>query len=714
MLVTPAHALSRNQTAKEKRNGPPPTPGETPASGKATPGRISVFSGRPSSALSVEGDNACSKFLLVVTGHARWEGGGRRYLLGPDTLLHVPAGQAPRHEDLPNDPVMFYVLQYRPELLAPELRDKLAAVGILPLDLASAGINQARVVRSIFQEMLFEEDAAQESWEMVLQSRLIDLAVRALRLAHRRCRYDVPVFEPGNESTDRVARYAVHLKSRFYRQESLEEAARAVGLSRRQFTRLFREVTGQNWCKYVLGLRLKHAAGLLVETDQPVLTVAFESGFQDMSHFHHCFKSAYGCSPLAYREQRQVVLPVKARTVAESLPAGQPAPGFKFRGLKGWFWTLEQFLAEIPNLAGLKLNFLMDCDGSIGSATSDQPLCDEWWLPLGDARRSAYRQVIQACQEEDLTFCFGLHPRRDSQRLLAGSPGSDLDAFCKHYLWAKQQGVKWFSIILDGASWGAAGPSVGGATQAALVNRVFERLEGESGDAHLLFCPVASWGDGTNPEHNAYLEALAKELHPDVYIFWHGDGVVTPRITRIAAESYKRTVQHRLFLWDNYPVNDGSPTMHLGPVSGREPDLCEVVDGYLSNPMHTQNESNRLPLATCADYAYNPGVYQPSRSIGQAILRLGKTSAQQKALKDLVQAYPGFLVAGGGTGTNPVREKFVSVLAARDSGPALEFVARFEELLTRLNQQFPRHFAPTRATVQNDIDWMKQRLTEMG
>jgi len=83
------------------------------------------------------------------------------------------------------------------------------------------------VVRSTFQEMLFEQDASQEGWELILQSRLIDLAVRALRMLRRQRRDDLPVFEPGSDSTDRVARYALRLKSRFYRQEKLSEAARS-------------------------------------------------------------------------------------------------------------------------------------------------------------------------------------------------------------------------------------------------------------------------------------------------------------------------------------------------------------------------------------------------------------------------------------------------------------------------------------------------------
>ena len=82
-----------------------------------------------------------------------------------------------------------------------------------------------------------------------------------------------------------------------------------MGLRRRQFSDLFRKVTGQSWRQYILGLRLNHAAGLLAETDRAVVTVAFESGFDDLSYFDHSFKVAYGCSPLVYRGQRQVRIP---------------------------------------------------------------------------------------------------------------------------------------------------------------------------------------------------------------------------------------------------------------------------------------------------------------------------------------------------------------------------------------------------------------------
>jgi AraC-like DNA-binding protein len=245
-----------------------------------------------------------AKFHLVIAGQARWESSGQRYDIRPNTLFHIAAGVPQRQQDLPNAPVTLYFIHYLPGLLSPWLNRELSHRGMLPLDLDSVQIDRARLVRSLFQQMLFEQAARLPGWETILRARLMELAVETARLSQRQAETAVPVFERGNDSAERVANYALRLKSEFYRPGSLEEAAQSVCLSRRHFTALFRKVTGQTWQKYVTRLRLDYAAHLLAETDKSVTAIAFESGFDDLSHFHHCFKAAYDCAPLTYRDQR--------------------------------------------------------------------------------------------------------------------------------------------------------------------------------------------------------------------------------------------------------------------------------------------------------------------------------------------------------------------------------------------------------------------------
>jgi hypothetical protein len=153
--------------------------------------------------------------------------------------------------------------------------------------------------------------------------------------------------------------------------------------------------------------------------------------------------------------------------------------------------------------------------------------------------------------------------------------------------------------------------------------------------------------------------------------------------------------------------------MHLGPLIGRDPDLCEVIDGYMSNPLCPQNEINRVPMLTCADYAYNPRAYDPARSIGQSIVHLARTEEQRRVLKDVVEAYPGMLLYDKGTSFNPVRER-ATELARQPNGKVLQkgHLAHIELLLRQFRRAFPDEFKDCAQTLADDVVWLRQKLTK--
>ena len=407
------------------------------------------------------------------------------------------------------------------------------------------------------------------------------------------------------------------------------------------------------------------------------------------------------------KEPFRVELPKQVKVFPESLPEGAE-PGFKLRGTKGWAWTPEQYMEEIPVLAKCKMNFLMNCyssmfepelmPGGFGK--------NEWWLPLSEAKKNAYAEIVRSCQKHGIAFCFCMNPNINSTRF-AGRDPSDVDALWQHYQWMQSLGVKWFSISLDDISQG-----INAEIQSNVVNEIFRRLREKAPGAQMIFCPTYYWGNGVGDENvNAYNAILAKQLHPDVYVFWTAG---TPyNATRRDAESYKKALNHRVILWDNYPVNDRHPTMQLGPVRGRDADLCKVVDGYMANPHCPQNRINRVALLTCADYAYNPKAYNPSRSIGQAIAHLAENDQQRECLAELTAAYPGCLVFGGNLGTNPVRERFQAIAAKPDSrAEADKYISDFEALTKRFSKAFPDQFPDAIATMAADVDWLKAALNE--
>ncbi|MGZ4886693.1 MAG: beta-N-acetylglucosaminidase domain-containing protein [Candidatus Aminicenantales bacterium] len=405
----------------------------------------------------------------------------------------------------------------------------------------------------------------------------------------------------------------------------------------------------------------------------------------------------------------KVVLPSAVREFPEPLAKDKKEPGFKLRGTKGWGWTADQYLAEIPFLDRSGLNFLMNC--YLSMFTDPEKMVNRWWEPIPAGKKRAYEMVVKACRERNITFCFAVHPQLYSERPLRYDSEEDFENLWQHFAWMQGLGVHWFSLSYDDITIEGADKAKLAEAQARLVNRVLARLKEKDPEARMIFCPVYYWGDAAGSDDGAYLGALARVLDPDVFVFWTGDGVITRKITVRAAEAYKAAVRHRIIIWDNYPVNDRSGALHLGPVTGREAGLASVAYGYMSNPLSPQNEINRVPLSTCADFAWNPWTYDPGRSIGQAIVHQAATPGQRAALKDLVELYPGNLACGAArTDYNCVIEEFNRILAGpAPKAAAAAYLARVEDVARRLDREFPARFADARKTIREDIARLRER-----
>jgi hypothetical protein len=152
----------------------------------------------------------------------------------------------------------------------------------------------------------------------------------------------------------------------------------------------------------------------------------------------------------------------------------------------------------------------------------------------------------------------------------------------------------------------------------------------------------------------------------------------------------------RLVVWDNYPVNDAMPTMHLGPLTGRDPALADVADAYMANPMASQHRLSLLPLATSAEYAISPATYDPDAAIDRAIDRISRTDDEREVVRSLVALYPGMLVFGRNQYFNPVRDRF-----ARGEGDR----AAFARLVERFRELFGARYPAELATLEADLAW---------
>lgn len=84
---------------------------------------------------------------------------------------------------------------------------------------------------------------------------------------------------------------------------SLGMVAQAVGMSTFYFCKMFKKFTGLNFTGYVTRVRIEKARNLLLNQNLRVSEIAFEVGFQSLTHFNRVFKQVMGTSPTHYRKK---------------------------------------------------------------------------------------------------------------------------------------------------------------------------------------------------------------------------------------------------------------------------------------------------------------------------------------------------------------------------------------------------------------------------
>ncbi len=99
-----------------------------------------------------------------------------------------------------------------------------------------------------------------------------------------------------------VGRSLAHIHRRPEQDWSVAELAREAGMSRSAFSARFTQMVGQPPMQYLAQWRLHLARAQLLETREPVGTVALKAGYQSEAAFGRAFKQLFGLPPGSVRK----------------------------------------------------------------------------------------------------------------------------------------------------------------------------------------------------------------------------------------------------------------------------------------------------------------------------------------------------------------------------------------------------------------------------
>ncbi|GAA3040056.1 hypothetical protein GCM10020229_59000 [Kitasatospora albolonga] len=362
-------------------------------------------------------------------------------------------------------------------------------------------------------------------------------------------------------------------------------------------------------------------------------------------------------------------------------PSGAPVRGLA-ESFHGTPWSTDQRIAQLEFLGRTKQNFYLYAPGA------DRYRLSRWRDPYPEAEAEDLRRLAEAARQNHVTLGYSIDPGQS----FCYSSGRDVDALLAKLDGLRRLGFGAFQLEFLDVSFDewhcgtdrrgfGTGPEAAAKAQAALVGKVRERLT--KGKLPLTVVPTDYQKAAVSP----YRKALSAALPADVQVAWSGGAVIPAKISAAATAEAARAAGRPLVTLDGYPANDSAPErLYLGAYQGREAGVATGSAALLTAAME-QPVASQVPLATAADFGWNPAGYRPADSWRAALRPLAGSAQGLAALTALAGHSSSSVLAKGESGyLTPLAERFWAAL--EPTGGAAPDRAKLAEAAAPLRDAF--------------------------
>ncbi|HEY4288127.1 MAG TPA: AraC family transcriptional regulator [Puia sp.] len=100
----------------------------------------------------------------------------------------------------------------------------------------------------------------------------------------------------------RVNSAVAFMRANYSQPITLEDVARKARMTKGAFCRSIRKRTGKTYAESLSEIRIDHICSRLLNCSDTVSEIAYQAGFNNVAHFHRCFKRQKGCTPKEFRQ----------------------------------------------------------------------------------------------------------------------------------------------------------------------------------------------------------------------------------------------------------------------------------------------------------------------------------------------------------------------------------------------------------------------------
>lgn len=94
-----------------------------------------------------------------------------------------------------------------------------------------------------------------------------------------------------------------YIENHYMDKITISDIAKEINLSDSHFMKYFKKTMGTTFITYLNDYRLTMTQRLLLSSDDSILEIAAETGFENLSYFNRIFKKRFGQTPSEYRKK---------------------------------------------------------------------------------------------------------------------------------------------------------------------------------------------------------------------------------------------------------------------------------------------------------------------------------------------------------------------------------------------------------------------------
>lgn len=248
------------------------------------------------------------EFLLVTEGRASFRVDANDYELNAGEAIFVNSGLLHSGSVVGDEPCSFVAVVFHPSLfgngsidylfdqyIVPIIQETLR----LPVHLRRRSEPETELLDTLYRMAKANRDKRLAS-EMEIKGLLFYCLSRMLVLSE-------PTSGPRREQDgyriERLKAVIAHIERHYAEPITLQQLAGIACMSESYFCRFFKKITTKSPVEYMNGYRVQQAAARLRSTDDKMMEIALDVGFNSLSYFNVVFRGRYGCTPSEYRKR---------------------------------------------------------------------------------------------------------------------------------------------------------------------------------------------------------------------------------------------------------------------------------------------------------------------------------------------------------------------------------------------------------------------------